>query len=78
MRGFQVIRWHLDFCRQTALNPLPTHNQLFSILQSLADMKLVTTEGGRLDHFQRVQANVQDDELELVLRKEARFMHYLR
>ena len=41
-------------------------------------MKLVTTEGARLDRFQRVQANVRDDELELVLRKEGRFMHYLR
>ena len=73
-----VIRWHLDFCKQTALNPLPSHAQLFSILQSLADMKLISTEGAKLDYFQRVQANVRDDELDLVLRKEARFVHYLR
>lgn len=73
-----VVRWHLDFCRQTAIQPLPTHTQLFSILQSLADMRLVTTEGAKLDYVQRVQANVRDDELELVLRKEGRFLHYLR
>lgn len=52
-------------------------------------MKLVTTEGGgggvgknsmttNNDYFQRVQANVRDDELELVFRKEQRFSHFLR
>lgn len=41
-------------------------------------MKLVLTEGARLDYFQRVQAAVSDEELELVLRKEQRFIHYLR
>lgn len=30
------------------------------------------------DYFQRVQANVRDDELELVFRKEQRFSHFLR
>lgn len=73
-----VVRWHLDFCRQSAMTPLPTHAQLFSILQSLADMRLVTTEGARLDYYQRVQANVRDDELELVLRKQQQFTHLLR
>lgn len=83
----QIIRWHTDFCRQTAIHPLPTHSQLFSILQSLNDMKLLSTissesngnkNGGNLDYFQRVTANVRDDELELVFRKEQRFSHYLR
>lgn len=41
-------------------------------------MKLITIEGGNKDYFTRVQANVRDDELELVFRKEQRFSHYLR
>jgi hypothetical protein len=62
------MRYHLRFCRQIGFDPVPSHDALFAILKRLASMRLLVAESGRLDYWQRVQPNVRDADLELVLR----------
>jgi hypothetical protein len=66
--GDQVMRYHLRFCQQVGFEPVPSHDALFAILKRLASMRLLVAESGRLDYWQRVQPNVRDTDLELVLR----------
>ena len=59
----QVISWHLDFLRQTAINPVPSHDELFTSLSTLHSLKLVATESQRIDYFQKVRSLVEDSDL---------------
>ena len=66
----QVVAWHLDFLRQTAIDPIPSHDELFTTLSTLHSLKLIATESQRLDYFQKVRSLVEDSDLFLALKEE--------
>jgi len=66
----QVLTWHLDFLRQTTIEPVPSHPELFAVAVELHGLRLVATESQRLDYFQRVRSMVGDSDLFEALRQE--------
>ncbi|KAI5477041.1 origin recognition complex subunit 1 [Pseudohyphozyma bogoriensis] len=65
-----VMTWHLDFLRQTAIEPVPSHSDLFTIVSDLHGLRLLATESQRSDYFQRVRSLVENSDLFTVLRQD--------
>lgn len=66
----QVMHWHFDFLRQTAITPTPSHEDLFAIATDLHSLRLVVTDSQRCDYFQTVRSLVEDGDLIGVLKEE--------
>lgn len=73
----QVMKWHLDFLRQTAITPIPTQSDLFAIVAQLHSLRLLGTESQRDDYYQRVRSLVDDTDLFAVLKEEKRLSHHV-
>lgn len=56
--------------RQTALEPVPSHSDLFDIAADLHGLRLIATESQRGDYFQKVRAMIANDDLFEVLKLE--------
>ncbi|KAK4700787.1 origin recognition complex subunit 1, partial [Phenoliferia sp. Uapishka_3] len=59
----KVFKWHLDFLKQTCIEPVPSHEDLFSIVAELHSLRLVVTESQRGDYFQRISSLVENSDL---------------
>jgi hypothetical protein len=73
----QVLRWHLDFCRQISLRDIPSHDQLFTTLATLHTLRIVVTESQRLDYYQRVRTLAADSDIFAALETESILLRHL-
>ncbi|SGY83361.1 BQ5605_C009g05632 [Microbotryum silenes-dioicae] len=72
-----VIKWHLDFLRQTAITPVPSQSELFTIVAELHALRLLVTDSQRGDYFQRVRTLVSNNDLFEVLKEDDRLKNHV-
>ncbi|SCV74696.1 BQ2448_7725 [Microbotryum intermedium] len=72
-----VIKWHLDFLRQTCITPVPSQSEVFAVVAELHALRLLVTESQRGDYFQRVRTLVSNNDLFEVLKEDDKLKNHV-